>query len=39
MTEDLQNDIEFYRKTVKTNGMAIALVFYDVSDGEKLWML
>ena len=34
MTEDIQKEIEFYRRAVKINGMAIAWDVFDVCDRE-----
>ena len=34
MTEVIQKDIEFYRRTVKMNGMSIARNVFDVLDSE-----
>ena len=35
-TEDIQKDIDFYRRSVKTIGLAIAWVAYDVCDEERI---
>ena len=34
MTEDIRKDIDFYRRAVKFNGIAIAWDFFDVCDRE-----
>ena len=34
MTEDKQKGIEVYRRSVETNGMAIAWAFFDICDKE-----